>query len=142
MILIDNALEEREAAGRPIRVGMVGAGFMGRGIALQIVNFVPGMELVAISNRHLDGARRAYVEAGVEDIRVVESSEQIDDAIASGTYAITEDSDLLCQAEQIDAIVEVTGAVEFGAHVALDAIEHKKHIIVMNAELDGTVGFS
>lgn len=140
MIIVDKALEEREREYDPIRVGMVGAGFMGRGIALQMLNAVPGMELAAISNRHLDGARRAYSEAGVEDVSVVESVTALDNAITKGTYAITEDASLLCRAVQIDAIVEVTGAVEFGAHVALDAIEHEKHVIVMNAELDGTVG--
>lgn len=36
--------------------------------------------------------------------------------------------------------MEVTGAVEFGARVALSAIEHRKHVVLMNAELDGTVG--
>ena len=119
---------------------MVGAGFMGRGIALQILTVVPGMELVAISNRHLDGAKRAYFEAGVEEVRVVESVAQLEDAVAQGQYAITEDAMLLCQAENIDAVIEVTGTVEFGAHVAMKAIENGKHIILMNAELDGTVG--
>jgi predicted homoserine dehydrogenase-like protein len=47
---------------------------------------------------------------------------------------------LLCEAEGIDAIIEVTGAVEFGANVALHAIQNGKHIILMDAEVDGTVG--
>jgi predicted homoserine dehydrogenase-like protein len=47
MIIIDNALRQRQEEGNPVRVAMVGAGFMGRGIALQICNYVPGMELVA-----------------------------------------------------------------------------------------------
>ena len=42
MIIVDRALAAREAEGRPIRVGMVGAGFMGRGLANQIVNSRPG----------------------------------------------------------------------------------------------------
>ena len=58
MIIIDKALEKRQQAGNPVRVAMIGAGFMGRGIALQTVGVVPGMNLVAISNRHVDGARR------------------------------------------------------------------------------------
>ena len=44
------------------------------------------------------------------------------------------------RADGLDAILEVTGAVEFGAQVTLDAIEHGKHVVLMNAELDGTVG--
>lgn len=140
MILVDTALQKRAAEGNPIRVGMIGAGFMGRGIALQICNSVPGMELVAISNRHLEGARRAYTEAGVEEVRAVESAHALEDAIAQGQYAITEDAQLLCRADGIDALIEVTGAIEFGAEVALSAIEYGKHLILMNAELDGLIG--
>src|SRR5687768_3334516 len=140
MILVDTALEKRHAAGKPIRVAMVGAGFMGRGIALQMCNWVKGMELVAISNRSIDGARRAYAEAGVTDVRVVESVAGLEDAIVRGRRAITDDALLLCRADGIDAIIEVTGAVEFGAEVVLEAIAHGKHVVMMNAELDGTIG--
>jgi predicted homoserine dehydrogenase-like protein len=54
--------------------------------------------------------------------------------------AVTDDPALVCEAGGIDAIIEVTGAVENGAHVAMRAIRHRKHVILMNAELDGTVG--
>ena len=140
MIIMDKALEKRQQEGNPVRVAMIGAGFMGRGIALQIFTAVSGMELVAISNRHLDGARRAYVEAGMEEVQVVETVPQLENAIERGQYAITEDPMLLCQAGGIEAVIEVTGTVEFGARVVLEAIQHGKHVIMMNAELDGTVG--
>ncbi|MEH2074369.1 MAG: Gfo/Idh/MocA family oxidoreductase [Nostoc sp.] len=140
MIIIDRALQARAAAGNPIKVGMIGAGFMGRGIANQIVNSVPGMELVAISNRQIDAAKQAYSEAGIEEIQVVATVSELEDAIANGKYAVTEDAKLLCRAEGIEAIIEVTGAVEFGAHIVMEAIAHCKHVIMMNAELDGTIG--
>ncbi len=140
MIIVDTALQKRQDAGNPVRVAMVGAGFMGRGIALQINTAVPGMELVAISNRHIEGARRAYREAGIDDMCEVGTVQQLEDAIARNQAAITEDPMLLCEASGIDAIIEVTGTVELGAGVVLKAIEHSKHVIMMNAELDGTVG--
>ena len=140
MIIVDKALEKREREGKPIKVAMVGAGFMGRGIALQIMKSVVGMRLAVISNRNVEGARRAYSEAGVEDVRVIETVSQLEDVIAKKQYAITADAMLLCQAESIDAIVEVTGDVEFGARAVLKAIENRKHVITMNAELDGTIG--
>lgn len=140
MIIIDKALEQRRAQGNPIKVAMVGAGFMGRGIALQILSAVPGIRLVAIANRHIDQAKRAYAEAGIEDVCVVEKVEQLEDALRRGQYAVTDDAFLLCQAEGIEAVVEVTGAVEFGAQLVMQAIENRKHVIMMNAELDGTVG--
>ncbi|MHC5935308.1 NAD(P)H-dependent oxidoreductase [Nostoc sp.] len=140
MIIIDRALQARAAAGNPIKVGMIGAGFMGRGIANQIVNSVPGMELVAISNRQIEAAKQAYSEAGIEEIQVVGTVSELEDAIANGKYAVTEDAKLLCRAEGIDALIEVTGAVEFGAQIVMEAIAHCKHVIMMNAELDGTIG--
>jgi predicted homoserine dehydrogenase-like protein len=140
MIIVDNALKARHAANRPIQVAMVGAGFMARGIALQICNYVPGMRLAAIANRHIDGARRAYAEAGVEAAAVAATAEQVQAAVAEGRPAVTEDALCLCRAEGIDALIEVTGAVEFGARIVLEAIEHGKHVVMMNAELDGTVG--
>jgi predicted homoserine dehydrogenase-like protein len=140
MIIVDRALAERAAEGKPIRVGMVGAGFMGRGIALQIATSVRGMELVAIANRRLEKAREAFMEAGVESVELVESVDQLEQSIADGLHAVTDDPLVLCRAEGVDAVIEVTGSVEFGARVALEAIEHGKHVVLMNAELDGTVG--
>ncbi len=140
MIIVDKALEKREQDNNPVRVAMIGAGFMGRGIALQIISSVPGMELVAISSRHLDQAKRAYLEAGINEPKIVETPSQLEDAIYQRHHSITKDAMILCEADGIDAIIEVTGAVEFGAQVVLKAIENKKHVIVMNAELDGTIG--
>jgi predicted homoserine dehydrogenase-like protein len=140
VIIVDRALEARQADGNLIRVGMVGAGFMGRGIANQIVNSVPGMSLVAISNRTPEKAEQAYREAGVEAPRRVSSVSQLESAIREGNPAVMEDPFLLCAADGIDAVIEVTGAVEFGAHVVLEAVHHGKHVVLMNAELDGTLG--
>ena len=140
MIIVDKALKKRQQEGNPIRVAIVGAGYLGRGIALQIVTATVGMKLVAISNRTLSEAKRAYRQAGVESFRTVETVVQLEEAIAQGQYAITDDAMLLCQAEGVDAVLEVTGTVEFAAHVALKAIENGKHVILMNAEVDATLG--
>ena len=60
MIIVDTALKARAADGRPIRVGMIGAGFMARGIANQIINSVPGMRLSAIYARRVEQAVSVY----------------------------------------------------------------------------------
>lgn len=140
MMLVDRALAEREQAGDPVRVAMLGAGFMGRGLVNQVVNSVPGMEIVAIVNRHADKAEAAYAEAGVTDVARVTTAAEVDRAIASGRPAVSDDPALITGAGRVDAIVDVTGAVEYGAAAALDAIANGKHLVLMNAELDGTVG--
>ena len=140
MIIVDSALEKRQKEDNPIRVALVGAGYMGRGIALQIEKHITGMRLVAISNRTVSEAKRAYKEAGVESIRKADSVAVMEDSVAMGRYAITDDAKLVCEARGIDAIIEATGDVEFSAHVAVEAIKNRKHLILMNAELDATVG--
>jgi len=65
---------------------------------------------------------------------------QLDAAIAAGRPAITDDPTLLTSSPAIDVIVEATGEVEFGGGVALAAIEAGKHLVLVNAELDSTLG--
>jgi predicted homoserine dehydrogenase-like protein len=140
MIIVDKALREREATGRPIRVGLIGAGFMARGLTNQIVHSVPGMELVAIYGRRIDRAVGVFTYAGRDDVVVAEAQGVLDDAVRAGRPVVSEDPFLLSRSEQIDAIVDVTGSVELGANVALEAFRHGKHVILMNAELDATIG--
>lgn len=140
MIIIDAALQRRADEGRPVRVGMVGAGAMGRALALQIRQHTPGMELVGVCNRTPAAAERALREAGHEELVAASTAADVDRAAARGVPAVTDDPAALCAAESVDVLLEVTGAVEHGAHVVLDAIAHGKHVVTMNAELQGTVG--
>ena len=139
MIIVDTALEEREAAGRPIRVGIVGAGFMAQGLTNHIENTVPGMRVVGISNRRPARAAEVFRYAGVEPV-AVESQSRFDEVTASGGAAFTDDPFLLCRSENVDVICEVTGSVELGAQVALEAFAHGKDVVLMNAELEATIG--
>lgn len=140
MIIIDEALRKLKDQDKSIKTALVGAGFMARGIALQICRFVPGMELVAIANRTISKAERAFNEADVFDVKQVDNVADLENCIRRGRPAVTDDPMLLCEAEGIDAIIEVTGAVEYSAHVVMSAIKNGKHIILMNSELDGTIG--
>jgi predicted homoserine dehydrogenase-like protein len=140
VIIVDNALRAREAEGRPVRVGMIGAGFMAQGLANQISNSVPGMELVAVYGRHPERATGVYTYAGRESARSATTLAELEDAVRSGQPVVTDDPFLVTRSEQIDVVLDVTGSVELGARVALDAFEHGKHVVAMNAEVDATVG--
>lgn len=140
MIIVDDALKQRQKQNRPLRVALIGAGFMGRGIANQIVNYVPGMELALICNRTPQHAENAWHYAGVSEFAEVSTAAQLEDAIRRKQPALTSDILVACQSDSIDILIESTGAVEFGAQLVLQAIEHRKHIVLMNAELDSTVG--
>ena len=140
MIILDTALQKRHESGNPVRVGLVGAGLFGQGIAYQITNHITGMKLAAISNRTLSKAKEAYNTAGILDVNTVTTVPHMEDSIAKECYAITDDYQLLCQAEGIDVVIEASTDVEFSAHVAIQAIESGKHIVLLNADLDATVG--
>ena len=82
---VDAALRERESKGQPIRVGMIGAGATGRAIALQLGTPVPGIRLVAISNRTIAHGERAFREAGVAEWRNAGSTQEAKRSIARGS---------------------------------------------------------
>jgi predicted homoserine dehydrogenase-like protein len=140
MIIVDTALKRLEDRKKPLHVAIVGAGYMGRGAALQILRYTKGMRLVAVANRTLSAARKAYQLAALEEIEEVETASQLEKAISRKTPAITSDAKIVCEAGGIDVIVELTGTIEFAASVVMDAIANGKHVVAMNAELDATLG--
>lgn len=140
MIIVDKALERRAQEGNPIRIGMVGAGYMGQGMAAVIERNMVGMRVVAIANRTVETAERVFADAGVEDSVQVSDQETLDGLLARGGRAVTSNPLLLCRTPGIEAIIECTGDVESGARVATEAIANRKHVMLMNAELDATVG--
>jgi predicted homoserine dehydrogenase-like protein len=140
VIIVDKALERRQQDDNPIRIGMVGAGYMGQGMAAVIERNLVGMRVVAIANRTVENAERAFADAGVDTSVEVSDQSALDSLVARGGRAVTSDPLLLCRAPGIEAIIECTGEVEHGARVATEAIANRKHVLLVNAELDATVG--
>lgn len=122
MILVDRALEQRQRDGAPIRITLIGAGFMARGIAYQVTRHTRGMEVKWVVCRRKEQGEALCVEAGLP------------------ASCVTNDWRVAAGDPRIDAVVEVTGSLEYGAEVVLEAIARGKHVVLMNAELDGTVG--
>src|SRR5215475_4322291 len=139
-MIVDTALREREAAGHPIRVGMVGAGATGRAIALQLGTPVPGIRLVGVANRTQTHAERAFREADITEWSRVGSAREAEAEIARGSAVLTDDPMVLTACGAIDVIVEVTGSIDPAARVVLDAFKHGKPVVLVNAELDSLIG--
>ena len=136
-----NRLRKRQQRGETIQVAIVGAGLMGRGIVRQ-VNITPGMRPALIVNRTVKRAIDAYIVCGyqADDILVSIDVSEVQQAIRTGTPVVTDQLGVIADLPEIDVVVEVTGAVEYGAEVALCAIRNRKHVVMMNAETDATVG--
>jgi predicted homoserine dehydrogenase-like protein len=139
-MIVDTALRELEASGRPIRVGMVGAGATGRAIALQLGTPVPGIRLVGIANRTPKHGERAFREAGITEWHGASSALEAEAAISRGLPVLTDDPSVLTTCGAVDLLVEVTGTVEPAAGVVLEAFDHGKHVVLVNAELDSLIG--
>jgi predicted homoserine dehydrogenase-like protein len=138
--MIDAALQKRESTGHPIRVGMFGAGATGRAIALQLGTPVSGIRLVAIANRTPEHAERAFREAGVTEWRCAGTAGEAEASITRGLPVVTDDPSVLTACDAIDVLLEVTGTVGAAASVVLDAFDHGKHVVLVNAELDSLLG--
>src|SRR5690242_14736297 len=137
MIILDTALEQLEADAEPIRLGIVGSGYMARGIAGQVLAGMPGLRIGGFAARNLEAAAAILSECGVEATPVAREAE-VAGALRTGRPLLTPDPALLSTV--VDVIIETTGDVEFGASVVLDAIRNRKHVVLVNAELDATVG--
>ncbi len=140
MIIVDNKLNARELNNNPIKVGVIGAGEMAKGLINQITKHTPGMKVVATYNRSLERPINAYKVAEIKDYKIVETEIEFQKAIDSNMSVITQNLDLLIKSKNIDIVVDMTGSIEFSAKLTIDAINNKKDILSFNAELDATLG--
>ena len=133
-------LQQRAETGRPIRLGVIGAGKFSS-MFLSQVRLVPGMQVVGIAELDPDKARQICLRVGwpQEVISFGESTAAINEGAGSGKITLTDDSNKLIQAD-VDIILEITGIPEAGANHAWKALEAGKHVIMANAEADALLG--
>ena len=127
--------------GRPIRVGLIGSGEMGTDIVTQC-DQMAGITVAAIAEINIDAAKRALSIAGrsAESYGVASDKAAFDEALQKGRTAITEDAQVVCTNDRIDVIIDATGRPAVGAEIGLVAMEHGKHLVMMNVEADVTIG--
>jgi predicted homoserine dehydrogenase-like protein len=129
-----------EKTGRPIRIGLIGSGEMGTDIVTQCRQMT-GITVAAIAEINPDAAMKAYAIAGRDEAAVVaDSAKVLNAAIEGNRPAITGDSQLICTSELIDVVIDATGKPAVGAEIGLTAMEHGKHLVMMNVEADVTIG--
>ena len=138
--MFKQALDKRHARGKPIQVAFVGAGRMGTGAICQI-GLMRGISVAVIADLSTERATRAFELSGYrrEDVVVANAVGPAQDAIRQNKPVVTQDATLVPQLE-IDAVVDATGSPELGARVALQTIQARKHIIMLNVETDVVVG--
>ncbi len=133
-------LAARAESGRPIRIGVIGSGEMGTDLVTQGA-LMRGIEVCAIATRRPHTAREAMVIAFGDEDRAREASnpDQANAAIEAGKIAITS-AETLVTTPLLDVIIDATGKPGVAADYDLMAMEHGKHLVMMNVEADVTIG--
>ena len=142
MIGINYKLEQLEKDGTPIMAGIVGAGQMGRGMVAQMMR-MKGMRPAVVVDIVPENAKNAYNNAGLKegvDYASATTVEEGDRLLADGKFVVTTNNELATKCKAIHCSVDATGVPEIGAKVALDAINNKKHIVMLNVETDVCIG--
>lgn len=134
-------LFQRAEAGKPVRIGLIGCGEMGTDIVTQVAQ-MDGVVVAAIADSRPGRALDAIAIAGRdrESAREANTASAITAAIESGRTAIVPDSSLVAAADLVDVIVDATGKPAVGAEIGLTAMQHGKHLVMMNVEADVTIG--
>ncbi len=127
--------------GRPIRIGLIGSGEMGTDIVTQC-DQMTGITVAAIAEVRPEAAVKALAIAGRVSVshRHVDTQSAFDGALEQAKTAITENAQLVCSSPHIDVVIDATGRPGVGAEIGLTAMEHGKHLVMMNVEADVTIG--
>lgn len=141
MLNMDKKLAQREAEGKIIRTGLVGAGQMGRGMVSQMVG-MKGIMPAIVADIKIENVINAFHYAGIkdEDIAKTNSLAEANKFMEMGKYVATENADLISTANLVECAIDVTGVPEIGVRIATDALNNKKHVVMMDVETDVVIG--
>jgi predicted homoserine dehydrogenase-like protein len=133
-------LARRADEGRPVRIGVIGSGEMGTDLVTQGM-LMRGISVCAIATRRPHTARAAIVIAYGDEAMAREADTEagVCAAIEAGRIAITS-ADTLVRNPLIDVVIDATGKPGVAADYDLLAMEHGKHVVMMNVEADVTIG--
>lgn len=130
-------LREREAAGRPLRAALVGAGKFGTMWLAQAVR-TAGVHVAAVADLVPDRARAALRTAGFPAERTAAAS--VSAAVRAGSTFVTDDAEAVLRAGEVEVVVDATGSPPAGVALALGAARERKHIVMVNVEADALCG--
>lgn len=141
MISINTKLKALEEENKQIKVGVVGAGLMGTGLITQI-SLMKGMIPSILVDRTEEKGIKAYLSAGIsrDQILVAKSLDEVNSGMERGKYIVSSNIEHASQANLVDVVVDATGRPDAGANIAMNSINNKKDIVMLNIEADATIG--
>ncbi len=140
MIGFNTELEQREASGAPVRIGLVGAGQMGTDV-VATTSVMKGVRVVVAADIDIDRARDAYRIGQIEgEVVVAKTAAEADAAVEAGKRVAVGDYRIVTDMHTIDVMLESTGVPEVGTRAALQSARNGQDLAMMNVETDITVG--
>ena len=134
---LSRMLAAREEAGDPVRVGIIGAGKFGA-MYLSQARLTKGTHILGIADLDPERAKATLRHIGWEDERFAATS--FDAARQDRTTHVTADAEALIRADGLDVLIEATGDPAAGIRHCLQAIEHGRHVVMVNVEADVVAG--
>ena len=134
-------LKQRQDAGKPVRIGLIGCGEMGTDIVTRAA-LMDGIDVAAIADLTPQAAHRAVEIAHGEAGHSADckSTDDLNALIERGRTAIASDAAQIFESGLIDVVIDATGVPSVGAELGLAAMERGKHLVMMNVEADVTIG--
>ena len=139
--MIKDELARLEAEGKPIRVGVSGAGWIGSGFVAQVAH-VKGMQVNILADSNINAARQAFTAVGWSADKIVETdaADVAEDVLRAGKKVVTTSYALAAQLDSVDIVADITPSPATGAETAYACIQNGKDIVLVNIEADVTVG--
>ncbi len=139
--MIKDELARLEAEGKPIRVGVSGAGWIGSGFVAQVAH-VKGMQVNVLADSNINAARQAFTAVGWSADKIVETdaADVAEDVLRAGKKVVTTSYALAAQLDSVDIVADITPSPATGAETSYACIQNGKDIVLVNIEADVTVG--
>ena len=134
---LNRKLLERQAEGRPLRVGLIGAGKFGSMFLSQALR-TPGIALVGVADLSPARARQTLLNVGWPADRL--GAETLALARQHGTVHFTDDAIAMIASDEIEIIIDATGSPAAGIAHVLACCRHGKHVVMVNVEADALAG--
>lgn len=134
---LSSLLQARNAAGRPVRVGLIGAGKFGS-MVLSQARHIEGLHVVGVADLDVGKARASLARVGWSAEQY--GARTLADAVKTGATCVLDDAAALAACDEVECIIEATGHPIAGVRHALAAIEGNKHVVMVNVEADAMCG--
>lgn len=141
MFRMKNKLNNLYNANKEVKFALIGAGKMGKGLVNQLSR-IKGLKSSIVIDEKPQKAMDALLSSGIRrsDITISDNINIIENSLRNGMYVVSDDYSISYKVSDIQGVVDATGNPPFGATLAMESIDNRKNIIMLNVECDAVIG--